>query len=125
MIIYCTASRSEKILVKLYFFPFTDWAFAPGRTLQAALFDLELDPRGPEKDPSGLRFSCTLFMRICSTLTGLVLISASSLAYGANPILYYEPAMVELFGVLEQQTFPGRPGYESLKNGDEIEKGGI
>jgi hypothetical protein len=44
-------------------------------------------------------------------------------AYGANPILHYEPAVVELTGIIEQQTFPGPPNYESIANGDEIEKG--
>lgn len=53
----------------------------------------------------------------------LILISSLPLAYGSNSIFHYEPAIVELTGVIEQQTFPGRPGYESIANGDEIEKG--
>ncbi len=44
-------------------------------------------------------------------------------AYGVSPILHYEPAVVELTGTIEQQTFPGPPNYESIANGDEIEKG--
>lgn len=37
--------------------------------------------------------------------------------------LHYEPEKVTLTGTIERQTFPGRPGYESIKNGDEIERG--
>jgi len=36
---------------------------------------------------------------------------------------HYEPEKVTLTGTVEKQTFPGRPGYESIKNGDEIERG--
>ena len=36
---------------------------------------------------------------------------------------YYDPQIVELSGTIERQTFPGRPGYESIKNGDEVERG--
>lgn len=53
----------------------------------------------------------------------LILIVNISLAYGANPILHYEPAIVELAGTIEQQTFPGPPNYESIAEGDKIEKG--
>lgn len=52
-----------------------------------------------------------------------VLIFNFSLAHGSNPVLHYEPAIVELTGIIEQQTFPGPPEYESIANGDEIEKG--
>jgi hypothetical protein len=44
-------------------------------------------------------------------------------AYSANPVLYYEPTIVELIGSIEQQTFPGPPNYESIVAGDRIEKG--
>ena len=45
---------------------------------------------------------------------------------GANTLdprktLFYEPVDVRVSGTLEIQTFPGPPGYESIKNGDEIE----
>lgn len=46
-----------------------------------------------------------------------------TVAYGANLVLHFEPAIVELTGVIEQQTFPGPPGYGSIANGDEIERG--
>ena len=38
-----------------------------------------------------------------------------------NNCLQYEPVIVKLSGVIEQQAFPGRPNYESIKNGDEPE----
>ncbi|MBI2605897.1 MAG: DUF4431 domain-containing protein [Deltaproteobacteria bacterium] len=37
--------------------------------------------------------------------------------------LAYEPAEVELTGTIETQTFPGPPNWESVANGDEIERG--
>lgn len=40
-----------------------------------------------------------------------------------NSILHYEPILVQVTGVIEEQTFPGHPNYESIANGDEIEKG--
>ena len=61
------------------------------------------------------------FMKI--VLLIFVLIGSLPPVLGANPIFHYEPILVELTGVIEQQTFPGRPGYESIANGDEIEKG--
>jgi hypothetical protein len=35
----------------------------------------------------------------------------------------YEPATAVVTGTIERQTFPGRPGYDSIKDGDEIETG--
>src|SRR4051794_13357695 len=46
-----------------------------------------------------------------------------SWAYCSNTVLHYEPAVVELKGTIEQQTFPGPPDYENIANGDKIEKG--
>ncbi len=43
-----------------------------------------------------------------------------------NPIYHFEqvkPEITALAGTLEKQTFPGLPGYESIKNGDHPEKG--
>lgn len=37
--------------------------------------------------------------------------------------LPYEPALVTLSGKLERKTFPGRPNFESIANGDEPETG--
>jgi hypothetical protein len=35
--------------------------------------------------------------------------------------LKYEPKLVKVSGVVERDTFSGRPNYESIKDGDEIE----
>ena len=56
-------------------------------------------------------------------LIWMILISISPLSFAAVQIVHYEPEIVELEGVVEFQTFPGRPNYQSIKNGDEIEKG--
>jgi hypothetical protein len=36
--------------------------------------------------------------------------------------LHFDPAVVELMGVVEAQTFPGPPNYESIQKGDSVEK---
>jgi Domain of unknown function (DUF4431) len=41
--------------------------------------------------------------------------------YVIDDCLPYEPAVVELTGRVERQTFPGRPNYESIEAGDEPE----
>ncbi len=41
--------------------------------------------------------------------------------YEIDDCLPYEPAIVELSGRVERQTFPGRPNYESIEDGDEPE----
>jgi hypothetical protein len=47
---------------------------------------------------------------------------SSPVAFGA--VVYrYEPATTVLVGKIEQQTFPGPPGFESIQQGDEPEKG--
>lgn len=53
--------------------------------------------------------------------TIFVLFLASRICFGANRTLRYEPDKVSLEGTLELQTFPGRPNYESIQNGDEAE----
>ena len=35
--------------------------------------------------------------------------------------LSYEPRVVSVQGIIERDTFPGPPNYESIKGGDEIE----
>ncbi|MFL5815571.1 MAG: DUF4431 domain-containing protein [Bdellovibrionia bacterium] len=50
----------------------------------------------------------------------LILFACPSLA--SNQVLTYGPSIVELTGTLDLQTFPGPPNYESIKNGDEIER---
>ena len=39
-----------------------------------------------------------------------------------NQIVTYEPSIFKFSGVLDLQTFPGPPNYESIKEGDEIER---
>ncbi len=43
-------------------------------------------------------------------------------ATASNRVLTYEPAIVELTGRLDLQTFPGPPNYESIQKGDEVER---
>ena len=54
-----------------------------------------------------------------------LLLAAALLALIAQPArpgcLRYEPAEVELVGVMTRETFPGRPNYESVEAGDEPE----
>ena len=54
--------------------------------------------------------------------TILLLLLATPASAKSN-IYHYAPEIVELYGTIELQTFPGRPGYESIKKGDEIERG--
>ena len=49
----------------------------------------------------------------------LVNIAGSS----GSPCLHYEPDTVAVTGTLARMTFPGRPNYESIKDGDEPETG--
>ena len=35
--------------------------------------------------------------------------------------LSYEPTVVRVQGIIERDTFPGRPNYENIKTGDEME----
>ena len=41
--------------------------------------------------------------------------------FAVNQQVSYEPSAIELSGKLKRETFPGRPNYESIKSGDEIE----
>ena len=41
----------------------------------------------------------------------------------AEACLNYGPQEVMVVGLLERQTFPGRPNFESIANGDEAEVG--
>jgi hypothetical protein len=61
--------------------------------------------------------------RILLVVAVLLLVGQLSGA-GAEPpggCLKYEPAEVELRGVIARETFPGRPNYESVEAGDEPE----
>lgn len=46
----------------------------------------------------------------------------SSLPVGGRQVFTYDPAVVELSGVLNLQTFPGPPNFESIKAGDSVER---
>ena len=43
-------------------------------------------------------------------------------ARASRPVLHYEPVFFDLAGVLDLQTFPGPPNYESIASGDEVER---
>ncbi len=49
------------------------------------------------------------------------MLPATALAGSAIAPLRYEPAEVTLTGVVQLQTFPGRPNYEDVSKGDEPE----
>lgn len=37
--------------------------------------------------------------------------------------VYFQPRKTTIVGIIETQTFPGPPGYESIAQGDKIESG--
>ena len=44
-------------------------------------------------------------------------------SYGHSPlVIYYEPAVISVDGVLETHIFPGRPNYTDIAEGDEPEQ---
>ncbi|MBI5447362.1 MAG: hypothetical protein HY939_01360 [Gammaproteobacteria bacterium] len=45
------------------------------------------------------------------------------IAFGMNKIVYFEPEIVELDGVIKTLKFPGPPNYENIKTGDADETG--
>lgn len=45
----------------------------------------------------------------------------ADLALAANSVLYYEPQIVTLSGIIKLKTFPGAPGYESVESGDDLD----
>lgn len=55
----------------------------------------------------------------------LAILTSSSLCWSneSEVTLHFDPAIVELLGTVEIQTFPGPPGYVSIERGDEIERG--
>jgi len=62
-------------------------------------------------------------MRYLNTVLSLYFVLLSSpLTYAHDRVLHYRPAEVELSGVLDLQTFPGLPHYESIASGDEPER---
>lgn len=62
-------------------------------------------------------------MTALPSLASIVLCSMVVCTAHAAECLKYEPAVVSLSGVLHRATFPGRPNFESVANGDEPETG--
>ena len=56
---------------------------------------------------------------ICSNF----LIIGAVFGFGDNKTAYYEPAQVELTGIVNEMLFPGPPNYNSIDNGDVAEYG--
>lgn len=52
----------------------------------------------------------------------LLLVFFTLLSFAVDKVLTYGPSIVELTGTLDLQTFPGPPNYESIKDGDKIER---
>lgn len=52
----------------------------------------------------------------------IFMILLSPILFASNRVVTYEPEQFELRGTLDLQTFPGPPNYESIKDGDEIER---
>lgn len=53
----------------------------------------------------------------------VIFYSLSSSSIAKNQLVYFEPQLVELNGVIKMLTFPGPPNYENTKNGDADETG--
>lgn len=62
-------------------------------------------------------------MTIRLKLSKLLFLSLFCSAANAADCLKYEPATVALNGTLHRATFPGRPNFESIADGDEAETG--
>jgi hypothetical protein len=62
-------------------------------------------------------------MKIAGLLSLTISLLPQAMASVHPDVYHYEPEIVELRGTIELQTFPGRPGYESIQNGDEAERG--
>lgn len=43
--------------------------------------------------------------------------------FAANQVLFYEPNIVSLSGIIKIKAFPGAPNYESVEAGDDLESG--
>src|SRR4051794_28659648 len=58
-----------------------------------------------------------------SFLATVVALAAVGCARADGQCLRYEPDTVRISGILTRETFPGRPNYESIQDGDEPETG--
>lgn len=61
--------------------------------------------------------------KLVALLVALSCTSVFASSRAASSKYHYEPEKVSLSGTIERQTFPGRPGYQSIPHGDEIEQG--
>ncbi len=68
-------------------------------------------------------FDISVFMMRTFIIFILLLISLlfSFVGDSGNQAYFYEPSVVTLFGKVYMKTFPGRPNYEDIKAGDELE----
>jgi hypothetical protein len=65
-----------------------------------------------------------LFMNSPLPYIGLLLLAHAPIAFaGPNNCLKYEPETISVVSKLHRETFPGRPNFESIANGDEAETG--
>ena len=62
-------------------------------------------------------------MQIIKFIGFTVFLYVGSIWGKPEKVFAFDPKTVELAGVIETQTFPGPPNYESIKGGDEIENG--
>ncbi|MDR3490528.1 MAG: DUF4431 domain-containing protein [Gammaproteobacteria bacterium] len=62
-------------------------------------------------------------MSLIRLMLSLILYFASSCSLAKNQLVYFEPKLVELNGIVKNLKFPGPPNYESIKNGDADETG--
>ena len=65
----------------------------------------------------------TLRITLLTPLLTTLFLSLFSPAAHAAACLKYEPEQVALSGTLHRATFPGRPNFESIADGDEAETG--
>lgn len=57
-------------------------------------------------------------MWLIKLLTLIIIYSSFNNAIAANQLVYYEPTIAKLTGLIRLLKFPGPPNYESIKNGD-------
>jgi len=62
-------------------------------------------------------------MKIIALVPSLLLAVVAAVTPAGSICLRYEPDTVALTGMLTRKVFPGRPNYESVKDGDEPETG--
>ena len=62
-------------------------------------------------------------MRFTRFILLIIICMLSSLCMAKNRLVYYEPKVVNISGVIRTLKFPGPPNYESIQNGDADETG--